>query len=45
MTPEGGTTGVNLGWTRAYGGRKASSFRNLDRMDFPRFNLLGSPVA
>ena len=22
MTPEGSATGVNLGWTRGYGGRK-----------------------
>ena len=24
-------------------GTEASSFRDLDRIDFPRFNLLGSP--
>ena len=45
MTPEGGYHWGQSRLDTGVWGTEASSFRNLDRMDFPRFNLLGSPVA
>jgi hypothetical protein len=43
MTPEGGATGVNLGWTRGYGDGSVQ-LRNLDRIALPRFKRLQSPA-
>ena len=44
MTPEGGTAGITS-WLDARLGAKARPVCDLNRMDFSRFNLLGSPLA
>ena len=44
MTPVVGTAGITS-WLDARLGAKARPACDLNRMDFPRFNLLGSTLA